>query len=112
MKKGKTVALKIITLRGTGTNTHVIHKYRLDPKTRLNLPDGSHVLCVQVQRGKPTLWILQPLSEAVMRSRYFAAVPTGEEIEMKGDELYIGTIQLPETGLVFHVWECFPEGGE
>lgn len=110
--------MEIIITPRLQTGSHVIYKYPLEPKTTLELPVGARVLCVQMQQEKPTLWVLQLVNNDAepkdvltteMRSRYFAALATGEQIDMKGDEIYIGTVQFQQTGLVFHIWECFPQ---
>lgn len=73
-----------------------------DFKTHIEMPYGSEVLSVQVQFRTPRLWALVTNSAPEMRS--FMVVPTGVEVEKVGE--YIGTFQLAEGAMVFHVFEA------
>ena len=89
-------------------NDMVIYKYPLNPVTVLNLPPVSDVLCVQMQRDKPYLWVKQaptkPKQETVPRT--FVMIGTGHPIGEAGtNDLYLGTFQMQGGALVFHVFE-------
>ena len=85
-----------------------IYKYPLELKDdqTIEVPQGSKVLTVQVQDGKPCLWVL--ISDSEFKSiRYIEMFGTGHSID-RGERKYVGTFQLPEKGLVFHVFEFTP----
>lgn len=69
---------------------------------KLSLPKGSEILSVQMQKSIPCLWAL--IDEANEReNRYFKLYGTGMAID---DNLkYIGTFQMLNGGLVFHLFE-------
>lgn len=81
----------------------VIYKYPVQPgEFRAVMPDGSHVVSVQVQAGKPQMWaMVDPNRKPV--ARRFRAVGTGESFESGWS--YVGTFQLDEGSLVFHLLE-------
>lgn len=74
-----------------------------------NMPSGAEVLCVQLQAGKPCLWVkVDP--DATLQARYFQLHFTGIEMG-PGEFKYIGTFQMAsEFGmpLVWHVFEVMP----
>lgn len=83
-----------------------IWKYELtaEGSQDLAVPGNGKVLCVQVQQGKPCVWLLvEPEQEVQLhRIRMFG---TGQPyIEVDGLD-YIGTIQLYDGSLVFHVFD-------
>ena len=81
-----------------------IHKYTLDPRQpNIWLPEGAEILGVQVQHDQPCLWAKVDTSKP-KRHRRIAIYGTGHE--MTGlDSHYIGTFQLQDGALVFHVFE-------
>ncbi len=67
------------------------------------MPRGAEILAVQTQRDKPKVWaIVDPGQQNEHRS--FRIVGTGHEF-IRDDLRYIGTYQLMEGSLVFHVFE-------
>lgn len=81
-----------------------VYKYQITNKKRqdIELPEGAQILSLQLQKGIPTIWALVD-PEAVTYTRRFFVVATGEEI---GDHLeYVGTFQVPESELVFHIFK-------
>jgi len=69
----------------------------------VNMPLGAEVLSVQMQNGKPMMWA-RVETEVSYALRRFAVRGTGHE--MWGDEgRFIGTFQLTDIGLVFHLFE-------
>lgn len=80
-----------------------IWKYTLTPICELDIPKGAKVLSVEVQHGKPRIWILVD-TDAEMESRTFCSYGTGHDIP-DDPGAYIGTLQLKEGTLVFHVFE-------
>ena len=88
----------------------VVHKYPfpIEDHFRLELPLGAKVLSVQVQRGQPCLWALvtpsTPLGE-----RFFRLAGTGHEITQEPSRLkHVGTFQLHDGAIVFHLFEVLP----
>lgn len=82
----------------------VIWKYEVTPNMMLNLPYDAQVLSVQVQYGKPQMWILlDPDTSKV--ARRFMSVPTGLEFEVNTNFKYIGTFLINNDSLVFHLFE-------
>ena len=81
----------------------VIYKYPLAVTDRqvMTMPIGAQLLCVQVQRGIPTLWArVDPIHE--MEEVILLTKGTGHpfpEINVS----YLGTYQLAQQ-LVFHVF--------
>jgi len=85
-----------------------IYKYEIpvDDNIRLELPKGAEILSVQEQYGKPCIWaIVDPEKE--VEGRLFELLGTGHNI--KASEIinrkYIGTFQLYNGALVFHLFE-------
>jgi hypothetical protein len=85
-----------------------IWKYRIntgkDQKYQvIEMPRGAQVLCVQTQyRDQPQVWALvEPDNEVEDRS--FVLVGTGWEVEP--GLRYIGTFQINQGALVFHLFE-------
>lgn len=81
-----------------------IYKFQLKPAiTEHSLHSGAEILTVQVQRGEPYIWVLMnPAMEKVKVK--FRVYPTGASMEENPGK-YIGTFQLEDLGLVFHVYE-------
>ena len=80
-----------------------IYKYNLsvDDKQVLYVPEKRRPLCIQLQNGKPCLWVeVDNNSRTVPMSLITRG--TGHPLPDKLG-LYIGTYQIP--GLVFHVYE-------
>ena len=73
----------------------------LNDEFSLKLPYGAEGLCVQLQNGIPTMWILVNPDEDVYEDRKFLCRGTGHPIEC--EIRYIGTYQA--STLVFHIFE-------
>ena len=89
-----------------------IWKFPLETTDRqvIRMPVGSRILTVQTQSqsGKPCLWAVVD-SDAPLQPRGFEICGTGHPMSINGDEIheYIGTYQLNDGQLVFHVFEIF-----
>lgn len=84
-----------------------IWKYTLQPGfTKLSIPTGGRVLSVQAQHGEPRIWVLVD-PEAPPEAREFMVYGTGHNVPDKTEKLkgFVGTIQMAEGTLVFHVFE-------
>jgi len=93
----------------------VIYKYEIKAgSNEFELPSDAKPLTVQMQDNKPYMWVLlDPESPKV--KRYFFTIGTGHiidnimlkeydrNINSLGD--YIGTFQLTDFALVFHLFE-------
>ncbi len=81
-----------------------IYKYSLDATGEqvIKMPKGAQVLTVQNQHGCAVLWALVEKT-AEIENRTFLVYGTGYEVTKEGK--YIGTFQLHQGSLVFHVFE-------
>lgn len=82
-----------------------IWKYQAPIRGNLDvhMPLGADILCVQTQYGEPNIWALVDPG-AVSVKRKFVWHGTGHSID--GSSLkYIGTVQLNNGNLVFHLFE-------
>jgi hypothetical protein len=74
--------------------------------TEFELIVGSKPLCVQMQYGKPTMWMMVPIKEPQTERRRFMWITTGSHIPLDAAHLiYIGTIQLENGAFVHHLFE-------
>ena len=70
---------------------------------RIEMPEASDILCVQVQRGQPCVWA-SVIPDAAKVKRLFAIYGTGHPRKVKQADQYVGTFQLQGGALVFHVF--------
>lgn len=73
----------------------------------IKMPPWTKILCVQVQRYTPCLWGLVTKDDDINYSdeeRTFVIYGTGHDHDIIGGT-YIGTFQLNDGELVFHVFE-------
>ena len=87
-----------------------IWKYTLDvtDEQSVVLPSGSRLLTVQVQNEIPTIWA-EVDTEALDRERYtLRTYGTGHWVD-DDPGVYLGTYQLMEGRLVFHVYHAKTE---
>lgn len=70
----------------------------------IQMPEGARPLTVQVQEGDVCLWA-DVLVDAPPEPRIFTLYGTGHPLPTIEYIQYIGTVQLEEWGLVFHVYE-------
>lgn len=85
---------------------NIIYKYPLavTDVNRLELPKGAIILCVQLQKGIPCLWAQVDANENDKEVRLIETIGTGNPMK-KAPRSYIGTYQLHDGNLVFHVFE-------
>lgn len=85
-----------------------IYKYQLEviEKQIVELPLGAQILTVQVQNGEPCIWA-EVYNENKLVKRVFEIFGTGHELRegMGVDRKYIGTFQIHDGALVFHLYE-------
>lgn len=85
-----------------------IWKYEIETEGRnvVKMPLGAEILTVQLQLGKPCIWALVEEDEPLVQ-RWFEVFGTGHHVgyDMGVSRKYIGTYQLREGALIFHVFE-------
>ena len=84
-----------------------VYKYPLDihDEVVVIMPKGAMVLSVQVQNGSPCLWAAVDPNELTLEERWFRIVGTSYPIQDDVVGGFIGTIQMYDGKLVFHVFE-------
>ncbi len=83
----------------------VIWKFDLEakPEQQIEMPIGAEILSMQMQGDQARLWALvEP--EAKKETRTFEVIGTGQLIPDE-DRIFIGTYQVFNGDLVFHVFE-------
>lgn len=68
------------------------------------IPEGGVILCIQVQREHPCIWVLVN-REHPQEERTFRICGTGHEISENEDLSYIGSFQLYNGAFVGHLFE-------
>lgn len=83
----------------------MIYKYPLAlvDEQHVEMPAGADVLCVQIQDGRPCIWAKVDV-RSTPTARLFYVVGTGHPMPVKAQE-YVGTFQMQDGALVFHVFE-------
>jgi hypothetical protein len=83
-----------------------IYNYPLviDDHVSVIMPSNAKILCVQVQDGTPCIWALVN-TEYTKTARTFAWRGTGHSCTGLSANKYVGTIQLAEGQLVFHLFD-------
>lgn len=69
----------------------------------IEMPIGSRILAIQMQRGVPCLWATVDPEEEKKEKRFIRVVGTGHELSEY--IAYIGTYQMADGALVWHVFE-------
>lgn len=84
-----------------------VYKYPLDIQDEVvvMMPKDARVLSVQVQNGRPCLWAAVDQNELTSEERWFRIAGTGHPIQDDVVDGFIGTIQMYDGRLVFHVFE-------
>ena len=87
-----------------------ICKYPLNPNMfELCLPEGSRLLSVQAQNGKPQIWVMVDSDPGALNSEVhdIRIIGTGADATEVADPAswnFLGTFQLNDGRLVFHVF--------
>lgn len=75
---------------------------------QLEMPRDARVLSVQIQNGEPQVWVVVD-ADAPTEMRAFRVFGTGHPIDASPDIMrYVGTFQLYDCALVFHLFEALP----
>jgi hypothetical protein len=81
-----------------------VWKFPVNPgHTGIEMPADARVLCVQTQHGQPFIWALVRPDQP-KKLRHFLLVGTGYQFDLR-DVNYVGTFQLDDGNLVFHLFE-------
>ena len=79
--------------------------FHIEDRPVLSMPEGARVLCVQVVRGVPSIYALVN-ADAPKALRAFRVFGTGHSHPQAAyPEKYVGTLQLVQGELTFHVFE-------
>jgi hypothetical protein len=70
----------------------------------IEMPKDSEVLCVQVQRGKPCIWVRVVDPNNLKVKKAFAIVGTGQAFN-DNEYFYVGSFQQDCGYLVWHLFE-------
>lgn len=88
-----------------------IFKYPIETKgvQTIKLPKDAYILCVQEQYGTPKIWALidtsEPLIDITIKTFGTGQPISSDETYLLDFHKYIGTYQLMNGSLVFHVFE-------
>jgi len=85
----------------------VVWKYEIpiQDEFTIQIPRGSDILYVDVQRGKPCLWALVDPNER-LTSYQFILMGTGHLIKTDLALTHRGSFRLCEGAVVFHLFEA------
>jgi hypothetical protein len=85
---------------------NTIYKYRMEPNCggSVEMPKGAQVLSVQMQGGLPCLWAKVDTTRSLER-RSFDVYGTGNAMPDDPRLVYVGTFQMDDGALVWHVFE-------
>jgi len=72
---------------------------------QIAMPFGAQILCVQIQNAEPYIWALIEDDSNQREERWIEVFGTGNPIGNASERKYIGTYQLDNGNLVFHVFE-------
>ena len=90
-------------------NMRTIYKYQFQVNDflEINLPVDSKVLTVQMQNDVPSIWVEQDPEREKYKQK-FAIFGTGQNMgraDGYGTLEYVGTFQMNDGGLVFHLYK-------
>jgi hypothetical protein len=84
--------------------TQTIWKYSLDRVIkRIDIPKDAEFLTLQLQRNTPCLWVLVN-PDAELETWEFEIYGTGQPIDSEDLSYYVGTYQISNRDLIFHVF--------
>jgi len=85
-----------------------IWKYELEltDKQFINIQKEAELLSVQTQNGKPCLWAMVKTDNRT-EQRCFEIFGTGHSIPLGIEREFIGTFQMSDGALVFHLFERY-----
>ncbi len=74
------------------------------PRQTIDIPVGAEILTVQTQDEKIVLWALVEPKNA-KEKRFIDIFGTGHDFDIMGNRKFLGTVQLKNGSLAFHVFE-------
>jgi len=81
------------------------YEVKITDRFKISMPSGSVVLCVQVQRNIPQIWVMGDLNDTP-EERSFVIRGTGQSFDyLSNVERYVGTFQLDGGAFVGHLFE-------
>jgi len=88
----------------------VIWKYEIPIRDlfEIEMPDSAEVLCVQMQKETPCIWVMIPEKLEKNTKRSFAIVGTGQSFN-DANYFYVGTFQQYKGELIWHLFERFSD---
>jgi hypothetical protein len=86
----------------------VIYKYPFEVTDtfELELHEGHEILCIQTQGDQPCMWVLCNPEKPKMQY-VFDCIGTGHPIADNAVRHYVGTFQMYEGKLVFHIFKAY-----
>lgn len=84
-----------------------IHKFQIPIQDDfvLDLPLNAEVLCVQMQRDVPCVWVLLDTKDLATIARRFRIIGTGNPISDDEKLRHVGTFQTEGERFVWHLFE-------
>lgn len=85
----------------------VIYKWQIETTDiqDVTVPKGTKILTVQTQKHTPCIWGLVPQDSTEGEDITLRVIGTGHPIENADELEYIGTYQIHDGQLVFHVFK-------
>jgi len=80
------------------------YSFKVDDIISLPIPIDARILTVNMQGSNPCIWALVDPNDVVYKNRKFLLYGTGHAIE-RNDLSYIGTFQMFNGDLIFHLFE-------
>jgi hypothetical protein len=80
------------------------YKFNISDNILIEMPKGAEILTVQTQDGEPCIWALVDTEQKTIVDRHFELYGTGHPFT-ETEKKYIGSFQLLEGQLVFHLFE-------
>ena len=77
----------------------------IDDFLEIQMPIGAQILTVQTQQGHPCIWALVEPNNS-KEHRRFRLAGTGHPMEFSEAMDYVGTFQIRQGTLVFHLFSC------
>lgn len=83
-----------------------IYKYpiKIEDEQVIQVPVGATILSVQVQKEQPCVWIAVDTAQSVHARRLYL-VGTGQPCQHVNGCKYVGTFQIQNGNLVFHLFD-------
>lgn len=78
--------------------------FTINDIVKIEMPIAARILSCQTKGRSPQLWALVDTT-AKTETRTFRVYATGHSIKTIETLEYINTFQIPELGLVFHIFE-------